>query len=82
MRRRLRVLSIGHSYCVALNRAVVREVARDPDFDITVAAPSYFHGDLRPIVMEPEPEESPLKVVPVGTRLSRFIHLFSSIHPR
>jgi len=73
---RLRILTIGHSYCVAMNRALVREVARDPEFDITVAAPSYFHGDLRPIVLEPEPPGSPLRLVPLDTRLSRFIHVF------
>lgn len=73
---RVRVLTIGHSYCVALNRALVRELARDRDFEITVAAPSFFHGDLRPIVMEPEPAGSPLRVVPIDTRLSRFIHIF------
>jgi phosphatidyl-myo-inositol dimannoside synthase len=77
MSRRLRVLTIGHSYCVALNRALVREVARGPDFDITVAAPSFFYGDLRPIVLEKEPPESPLRVVPLNTRLSRHIHIFS-----
>jgi phosphatidyl-myo-inositol dimannoside synthase len=73
---RLRILTIGHSYCVALNRALVREVARDPDFEITVAAPSFFHGDLRPIVLEPEPAGSPLRMVPLKTWLSRFVHVF------
>jgi len=72
----MRVLTIGHSYCIGLNRAVVREVARDSDFEVTVAAPRYFHGDLRPIVIEPEPPGSPLRVVPLNTRLSRWIHLF------
>src|SRR5579864_6233954 len=72
----MRVLTIGHSYCVALNRGVVREVARDSDFEVTVAAPSYFHGDLRPIVIEPEPPGSPLRVVPLNTRLSRWVHIF------
>ena len=76
MSRRLRILTIGHSYCVALNRALVREVARDPDFEVTVAAPSFFQGDLRPIVLEPEPPGSPLRVVPLDTRLSRYIHIF------
>lgn len=76
MSRKLRVLTIGHSYCVALNRAVAREVARDPEFEVTVAAPSFFNGDLRPIVMEPEPPKSPLRVVPLGTSLSRYIHVF------
>jgi glycosyltransferase involved in cell wall biosynthesis len=73
---RLRILTIGHSYCVAMNRALVREVARDPEIEVTVAAPSYFHGDLRPIVLEPEPPGSPLRLVPLGTKLSRFIHVF------
>ncbi|HMD47465.1 MAG TPA: glycosyltransferase family 4 protein [Bryobacteraceae bacterium] len=76
MTRPLRILTIGHSYCVALNRAVVREVARDPNFQVTVASPSYFFGDLRPILMEPEPEGSPLAVVPLDTRFSRFVHVF------
>jgi phosphatidyl-myo-inositol dimannoside synthase len=73
---RLRILTIGHSYCVAMNRALVREVARDPELEVTVAAPSFFHGDLRPIVLEPEPPGSPLRVVPLDTRFSRFIHVF------
>jgi glycosyltransferase involved in cell wall biosynthesis len=73
---RLRILTIGHSYCVAMNRALVREVGRDRELEITVAAPSYFHGDLRPIVLEPEPPGSPLRLVPLATRFSRFIHVF------
>jgi glycosyltransferase involved in cell wall biosynthesis len=76
MSNRLRVLTIGHSYCVALNRALVREVASDPEFDVTVAAPSFFQGDLRPIVIEPEPAGSPLRVIPLDTKFSRFIHVF------
>jgi glycosyltransferase involved in cell wall biosynthesis len=72
----MRILTIGHSYCVALNRAVVREVAANSEFQVTVAAPSYFHGDLRPIQMEPEPPGSPLRLIPLGTTLSRFIHIF------
>ncbi len=74
--RKLRVLAIGHSYCVALNRAIVRELASDQEFDITVAAPSYYHGDLRPIVMEPEPDGSALRLVGLDTRRSRFVHVF------
>ncbi len=73
----LRILTIGHSYCVALNRAIVREVATDPDFEVTVASPSFFQGDLRPIVMEPEPPGSPLRLVPLKTRFSGHIHIFS-----
>jgi glycosyltransferase involved in cell wall biosynthesis len=55
---------------------VVRELARDPEFDITVAAPRFFRGDLRPIEIEPEPPGSPLRIVPLDTKWSRFIHVF------
>lgn len=77
MTRKLRVLTIGHSYCVAANRALIREVARDPDFDVTVAAPSSFQGDLRWVELEPEPAGSSLRVVPLKTRLSQRVHLFT-----
>jgi len=73
---RLKILTIGHSYVIAINRAVIRKVAQDEDFDITVAAPSYFRGDLRPLTLEPEPPGSPLRVVPLDTAFSRFIHIF------
>jgi phosphatidyl-myo-inositol dimannoside synthase len=63
-----------------MNRALVRTVAQDPDFEITVAAPSYFRGDLRPIELEPEPPGSPLRLVPLDTRLSSRIHVFSYDH--
>jgi len=73
---KLKVLSIGHSYCVAMNRGILRKIAEDPDYEVTIGGPAYFHGDLRPIEFEPEPEGSPLKTVPVATRLSRFVHVF------
>jgi glycosyltransferase involved in cell wall biosynthesis len=76
MKRRLRVLTIGHSYGITLNRAVAREVAQDPDFEVTAAAPEYFYGDLRPIAMEPEPEGSPLRLVPLAARCTRYVHFF------
>jgi len=73
---RVRILTIGHSYVVASNRSLVRSVARNPEFEITVAAPSYFHGDLRPIAMEPEAAGSPLRIVPLRTKFSRYVHIF------
>ena len=73
---KIRVLTIGHSYVVGLNRAIAREVARDPAFEVTVAAPSFFHGDLRDLHLEPEPEGSPLRLVSLETRWSRLIHVF------
>jgi len=74
--RKIRILTIGHSYVIALNRAIVREVARHPDFEVTVAAPSFVHGDLRDLVLEPEPAGSPLRVVSLNARWSRWIHVF------
>ncbi len=32
---------------VALNQAVPAAIAKDPDVDVTVAAPSFHYGDLR-----------------------------------
>lgn len=54
MTRRLRLLSIGHSYVVALNRRLAHEMAREGrgKWDVTVAAPAFLHGDLRPITLE------------------------------
>jgi glycosyltransferase involved in cell wall biosynthesis len=54
MSRARRLLSIGHSYCVALNRCLTNEIARlgRPNWDVTVVAPSFFVGDLRPIALE------------------------------
>jgi glycosyltransferase involved in cell wall biosynthesis len=75
-RRKIKILTIGHSYVVALNRAIVREVARHRDFEVTVAAPSFIHGDLHDLVLEPEPEGSPLRLVRLGARWSRCIHVF------
>lgn len=76
MTRPLRVLAIGHSYTIATNRALIREVARDPAFDITVAAPNFFKGDLRSLNLDPEPEGSPVKMVGVDVKWSGLIHLF------
>ena len=40
--RRRRLLSIGHSYCVALNRRLPEEIARVAGWDVTVVAPRFF----------------------------------------
>ncbi len=77
MGKKIKVLSVGHSYVVALNRSILRELAKDPDFDVTVGAPDLFKGSLRSIQLEPEPIDSPLKVVPLRTILSQKMHLFS-----
>ena len=72
-----RLLVIGHSYGLAVNRAIIREVGRMAPFEITVAAPSFFHGDLRPIYCEPEPPDSPLKIVSLPARWTSHIHVYN-----
>ena len=44
-----RLLTIGHSYVVALNRRLPDEIARQASgrWSVTVAAPTHYHGDLR-----------------------------------
>ena len=74
--RKLRILAIGHSYVLRVNRAIAREVARDPAFEVTIGAPRFFHGDLRPIECEPEPTDSPLKLVQIPAYWTKRIHVF------
>ena len=52
-----RLLTIAHSYCVALNRRLAHEMARagGEQWEVTAVAPRFFHGDLRPIPLEPQP---------------------------
>ncbi len=76
MNRKIRILAIGHSYVVALNRALLRQVAADPDFEVTVAAPNRFRSELGEIPFQPEPPGSPLRVVPMNIRLGRSIYIF------
>ena len=74
---RRRLLTIGHSYCVALNRRLATElsIAGSADWDVTVAAPVFFHGDLQPITTTRADWESiDLALVPVY--LSQQPHLF------
>ncbi|HXT16806.1 MAG TPA: glycosyltransferase family 4 protein [Gemmatimonadaceae bacterium] len=74
--RPLRILTIGHSYTVGVNRAIAREVARDPAFEVTVGAPAAFDGDLRPLRIDPEPSGSPITLRPLAAARTRFIHVF------
>lgn len=80
MSRPLRILAIGHSHVVGTNRAMWRELAHDPDFSITVAAPRFFEGDLRPLVIDPELPDSPLKLVPLDSAWTGWIHGFHYNH--
>jgi glycosyltransferase involved in cell wall biosynthesis len=73
-----KLLSIGHSYVVTLNRRLVNEIARigQGKWEVTAVAPSFMYGDLRPMHLEADPNEiCRLEAVPVY--LSKRIHLMS-----
>jgi glycosyltransferase involved in cell wall biosynthesis len=72
-----RLLTLSHSYVVALNRRLAVELARAGGgaWEVTALAPRFFHGDLRPIPLEPDPGD-PLEVVGLRAFGSRFKHLF------
>lgn len=78
MARPRKLLSIGHSYVVALNRRLVNEMARlgEGEWEVTAIAPSFFHGDLRSLSLETDPQEScNLQSIPV--HFSQKIHLMA-----
>jgi len=75
--RARQVLSIGHSYCVALNRRLVNEMARigSPDWMVTAVAPSFFYGDLSPIRTDIRAIDL-CRLQTVRAFLTRHIHVF------
>ncbi len=79
--RAMNMLMVGHSFVVALNRRLSREVALagGDRVRVTVVAPSFFHGDLRQIPLEPDGDEAyRLEKIPV--RFSKRIHVFLYAH--
>ena len=60
MTRQRQLLTFGHSYVVALNRRLPHEMARigRGRWNVVAAAPSFVHGDLRPIALESFPGEA------------------------
>jgi glycosyltransferase involved in cell wall biosynthesis len=70
-----RLLTVGHSYVVALNRRLADEMARAGAgrWEVVAAAPAFMHGDLRPIPLEPLPGEA-CRLEPVRVYGSRFVH--------
>jgi len=76
MNRPRQLLTVGHSYVVALNRRLAHELARvgAERWEVTVAAPTFVHGDLRPISLEPFPGEAG-RLVPVNAYLTARPHV-------
>lgn len=54
----------------------MREIAKDPRFEVTVAAPQFFHGSLRDTLLESEPEGSNLKLIGLDAYMTKYMHLF------
>jgi phosphatidylinositol alpha-1,6-mannosyltransferase len=75
--RRRRLLSISHSYVVALNRRLAAELARarPNEWEVTALTPSRFQGDLRYIELETMRDE-PNALRSVSAYLTRSPHLF------
>lgn len=72
-RRSLKIFMVGHSYGVTINRRLCHEVALvgGKGVEVTVAAPSFYHGDLRPIVLEKSGTE-PYALEPIRTFGSKY----------
>ena len=76
MRRPFRLLSIAHSYCVALNRRLAHEMALvgGNQWEVVAVAPSFFHGDLRPVALEIIQDEA-CELRPVRANFTKQIHV-------
>ncbi len=72
-----RILSIGHSYVVGLNRRLCRELARKSGVELTVAAPARFPGDLREIELEPNSSSDAYELAPIRVRMGKIPHVFT-----
>jgi glycosyltransferase involved in cell wall biosynthesis len=72
------LLTIGHSYCVALNRRLADTIAETSEgaWDVTVACPKAMQGDLRWIEAEPQ-NEGGARVVTVGAHWTNRIHFMA-----
>ncbi|MCJ8277664.1 MAG: glycosyltransferase [Bdellovibrionales bacterium] len=63
-----------------MNRSILRELAKDTDYQVTVAAPRLFKGSLRTIECEPEPEGSKIHLVKLDAYMTQKMHIFSYDH--
>lgn len=72
----MKILMIGHSYVVGLNRRLCREIARSggEHVEVVVAAPKFVRGDLRPIRLETV-EDEPYELVGLRTYLTGVPHI-------
>jgi len=78
--RTQKLLTVGHSYVVSLNRRLAHEmaVAGQGKWDVTCVAPEYFHGgkDLAPLTLDPSPNDA-YAFEGVPAYLTSRVHVFS-----
>jgi glycosyltransferase involved in cell wall biosynthesis len=74
-KKKLKLLSIAHSYVVALNRRLVNEIAHlgSDEWEVTAIAPTLMKGDLRTTTLE-EDLPSAYQLEPIPTYFSQYIH--------
>ena len=73
-RPRRRLLTIGHSYCLSVNRRLAHELASTGDWDVTAVAPARFRGDFGWHELQAEPGER-CTVAAVPAHFTRPVHL-------
>ena len=74
VRARRRLLTIGHSYTVTVNRRLAQELAVRGDWDVTVAAPRRFRGDYRTYELRSEPGQA-YALEAVAAHVTQPVHL-------
>jgi glycosyltransferase involved in cell wall biosynthesis len=74
----LRLLTIGHSYVVALNRRLPQEIARvaGDRWSVTAVAPRFVRAELRDIALEPDPSESS-NLEPINAYATNHLHVMT-----
>jgi len=75
-----KLLTVGHSYVVSLNRRLAHEmaVAGRGRWEVTCVAPNYFHGgnDLAPLTLKPSPDDA-YAFEGVPAHFTSHVHVFS-----
>jgi glycosyltransferase involved in cell wall biosynthesis len=76
--RPLRLLTVGHSYVVALNRRLPHEIARigSGRWEVTAVAPRFVRSELRDIALEMGPNES-CQLEPMDMYATKHLHVMA-----
>jgi glycosyltransferase involved in cell wall biosynthesis len=76
--RPLRLLTIGHSYAVALNRRLPHEIARvsEERWEVTVVAPRLVRSEMRDIALEARADEL-YQLEPVDMYATKYTHVMA-----